>query len=77
VLVLTPPDDAFGGTEDCVISDDGFYVASETKSATVVEGDTNGRIDVFRTEVSTPLRTGPAVTPATRTVAPPPRPARR
>jgi hypothetical protein len=71
VLAMTPPDDALFGTEDCAISDDGIYVASETRSATLVEGDTNGQIDVFRTQVSTPLRPGPATEPAPGTAPPP------
>lgn len=66
VLAMTPPDDAFYGSEGCDISDDGFFVATETKSATLVEGDTNGQFDVFRTEVSSPVRAGPAITPTTR-----------
>ena len=66
VVAMTPPDDAFYGSEDCDISDDGFFVATETKSATLVEGDTNGQFDVFRTEVSSPVRAGPVVTPTTR-----------
>ena len=66
VLAMTPPDDAFYGSEECDISDDGFFVATETKSATLVEGDTNGQFDVFRTEVSSPVRAGPAITPVTR-----------
>jgi hypothetical protein len=39
-------------------------VATETKSATMVPGDTNDQFDVFRTEVSTPKRNGPLITPA-------------
>jgi Tol biopolymer transport system component len=52
VLAMTPPDDAFYGSERCDISDDGRFVATETKSATLVPGDTNGQFDVFRTEVA-------------------------
>lgn len=58
ILAMTPPDDAFHGSERGEISDDGYHVATETKSATLVPGDTNGLFDVFRTEVSTPRRTG-------------------
>ncbi|GIJ49602.1 hypothetical protein Val02_64880 [Virgisporangium aliadipatigenens] len=51
-VAVTPPDDAFYGSETADISDDGRYVASETESATLVPGDTNGEFDVFRTRVS-------------------------
>jgi len=52
VVAMTPPDDAFYGSEKCDISDDGRFVATETKSATLVADDTNGQFDVFRTQVS-------------------------
>ena len=51
-LVMTPPDGAFHGSEQLDISDDGRFVATETPSATLVPGDTNGQFDVFRTQVS-------------------------
>ena len=51
-LVMTPPDGAFYGSEQLDISDDGRFVATETQSATLVPGDTNGQFDVFRTQVS-------------------------
>ena len=63
ILAMTPPDDAFYGSETGEISDDGYYLAAETKSATMVPGDTNGEFDVFRVEVSTPKRNGPLITP--------------
>ena len=66
LAMVTPPDDAFYGSEECDISDDGFFVATETKSATLVEDDTNGQFDVFRTEVSSPVRSGPVISPTTR-----------
>jgi Tol biopolymer transport system component len=52
VLAMTPPDNAFYGSEQADISDDGRFVATETRSATLVPGDTNDQFDVFRTEVS-------------------------
>jgi hypothetical protein len=50
ILVMTPPDDAFHVTEEADISADGRFVAFETQSGALVEGDTNGKFDVFRTD---------------------------
>lgn len=53
VVVMTPPDDAFHVLEEADISADGRFVAFETQSGALVEGDTNRRFDVFRTDVGT------------------------
>ena len=56
VVVMTPPDGAFHVMEEADISADGRFVAFETQSGALVEGDTNGKFDVFRADV--------AITPA-------------